>query len=317
MSLCALHEGNQEDGAEMLRGKLALVINLLAEAKGSSSLKGGATFGRVHDVPVSKLYRLKSFRWQTFGKAQELRVAGERKQTTTQGVHPNQPKSVGFALGKVDDKTGERASRESQERQRQRLDRANGASLEFRYVTGDDDRFGERALGFVFDRRDQALWFQVLLSMEVCCAEAVSDMLHGGHQRTKKQKAHVVAMGKRRWLPRSHPETAEETSPETISLEEPDRRLISKTERRLRKERDDYRKSQYNANRREQRLHEMVKRLKEESKAQPEEGVDVARHNARDRFGSVRNSAGGGSTTVSSCQESRNLTTSNPGPSLS
>ena len=120
-----------------------------------------------------------------------------------------------------------------------------------------------------------------------------------GHQRSKSQKAHVAAMGKRRWLPKSQLE-AEKISPEKC-------RLLSKAEARLKKEREETRRLQYNGERRERRLHERLKRAQQESQMRFEEGVeegaratregeveglrgkvrelrkDLARHNARDR----------------------------------
>jgi hypothetical protein len=133
-----------------------------------------------------------------------------------------------------------------------------------------------------------------------------------GHQRTKKQKAHVAEMGKQRWLPKSHPSEAEGTSPEAEDISPEiivpkDRRLLSKAEKRFKRERDENRRFRRNTKRRDQHLHEKVKRLEEESRAQFEEGVkegvrvtregeveglrgkvrdlrkDLARHNARDR----------------------------------
>jgi hypothetical protein len=140
-----------------------------------------------------------------------------------------------------------------------------------------------------------------------------------GHQRTKNQKAHVAAMGKRRWPPKSHPE-AEAISHETISPETPSPETIShevtvsrhqrlrlKAEKRFRDEKERSRRVERNSTRREQRLHEKLKRSEEESRVQFEEGVkegirvthegeveelrgkvkelkkDLARHNARDR----------------------------------
>ncbi|KAF9780955.1 hypothetical protein BJ322DRAFT_288556 [Thelephora terrestris] len=133
-----------------------------------------------------------------------------------------------------------------------------------------------------------------------------------GHQRTRKQKAHVAEMGKQQWLPKSHPDEAEGTSSEAEDIIPEiivprDRRLFSKAEKRFRRERDENRRFRRNSMRREQHLHEKVKRLEEESQAQFEEGVkegvrvtregeveglqgkvrdlkkDLARHNARDR----------------------------------
>ena len=91
--------------------------------------------------------------------------------------------------------------------------------------------------------------------------------LHG-HQRTKNQKDHVAAMGKRRWLPKSQLE-AEAISPEN-------RRILSRAEEKHRKETKEARKLERNSERRERSLREKLMETEDEIMAQVEEAFEEA-----------------------------------------
>jgi len=80
-----------------------------------------------------------------------------------------------------------------------------------------------------------------------------------GRQRSKRQKANAIAMQKRRWLPKSHPETK--------SIDPLNHRLLSQARKKRKRETEKAKKSEYNAARRERRLREEL----EESEARNQE----------------------------------------------
>ena len=87
-----------------------------------------------------------------------------------------------------------------------------------------------------------------------------------GRQRTQKQKAQTSEMGKRRWSPESHPETAT-TSTEYL-------RLLSGAEKKFKTERENDRKLQHDTQRRERQLRKKLKEEEELSQARFKEGVE-------------------------------------------
>ena len=92
-----------------------------------------------------------------------------------------------------------------------------------------------------------------------------------GRQKTQKRKAQTFETGKRRWPPESHPETA------TTSTE--NHRLLSKVEKRFKKERENDKKLQ----RRERHLRKKLKKEEELPQARFKEGAEEGARIAGER----------------------------------
>lgn len=97
------------------------------------------------------------------------------------------------------------------------------------------------------------------------------------HQTTKSQKSHVGVMRKRRWLSKSQRVETEAVGPKAHLL-------LLKAEKRRRKEYEEAQRLQYNAARRERRLHEKLKRTEEYSQSSFDEGVGAAFNVAGEQY---------------------------------
>lgn len=102
----------------------------------------------------------------------------------------------------------------------------------------------------------------------------------GGHQRSEHQKAHAIAMQKRRWLPKA-PVKAQVINPTN-------RRLLSKERQKHKQELEKVRRLESNARRREQRLKEKLEKAELESQARVEEALEAAEEHHKEKLQEVK-----------------------------